>query len=344
MHSRVINKGSNRKLVSEMFGSIGLEVQGEDNAMLRNPNQSTRIYSLAGMLLFATTLANTFPAARAQELVLDRGIDTLLAAGGLNGPDGTHGEQGENPDNVERWEWDGSDGGGENHGMLWFEIDPAILDAFGENSVATLQLHVDNTGDSGDLHRMTVDWLSGPDGGNDVTWNNVPSGPGVVPGSNAEASSNASTGFLDGGTTVDVDVSADLLAWGQGSPNYGWGITPTGGNGTGITSFESETNPGPRLILSNVVFQGADFNEDGATDLADYEILKSNFISGTTFAEGDLNFSGTVDLQDFADFVGIFNDTAGAAAVPEPSTICMFCSALLALFLGRPFSFAARRS
>ncbi len=69
-------------------------------------------------------------------------------------------------------EWDGQDGGGENIGLIWFDVPQATLNAFRDTpgSSATLSYNVGNDGATGRLHRMTANWLSGPGGGNDVTY------------------------------------------------------------------------------------------------------------------------------------------------------------------------------
>ncbi len=78
-----------------------------------------------------------------------------------------------------------------------------------------------------------------------------------------------------------------------------------------------------------------DFNEDGAIDLADFQILTSNFgTSGNSFAEGDINFDSRVDLSDFLQFRGVFSATGnGVAAVPEPHSLAMISLAGGALLL-----------
>ena len=71
-----------------------------------------------------------------------------------------------------------------------------------------------------------------------------------------------------------------------------------------------------------------DFNDDGTVDLADFEILTSNFNKSFAFdvaySKGDMNRNGTVSLADFVDFRAVYKAAnpagAAAAAVPEPST------------------------
>ncbi len=77
-----------------------------------------------------------------------------------------------------------------------------------------------------------------------------------------------------------------------------------------------------------------DFNEDGTIDLADYEILKSNFRSGKRLHEdGNINFRRSVDLEDFIDFAAAFNSfQQGGAPVPEPSTWALALLSLVSLW------------
>ena len=244
-----------------------------------------------------------------QTVVFAVGIDTTLAASGLNGPDAPHGAIGTNPDGIERWEWDGADApqghvfvGKPNHGLLWFDIPQNVLSSFG-NGRATLALHLDDAGNAAEMYRLTSDWLSGPDGGDGVTFNNIPGGPGVVPGQNAEASSNVI--FPDTismpelwGKVVELDVSADVKAWADGLPNYGWGFVPVGANGAAITSFENTRNPVPTLTLSfsgdrTPVLQAGDADQDLDFDQLDLVQVQvgAKYLTGqtATWGEGDWN-------------------------------------------------------
>jgi hypothetical protein len=264
------------------------------------------------------------------QALVQSGVDTTLpSANGLNGADQPHGAKGSNPDGVERWEWDGSDGGGFNLGLIWFDIPASVLEAVAASpaAAATLALHGDNEGDSADVHRVTVDWLSGPDGGDNVTYNNMPGGPGIEAGVNAAAEPSLMTGFLDAGPVHEFDVTADVQLWAGGEPNYGWAFLPTAGNGTGITSFESEINPIPTLTIAGISASG-DINGDGSVDTADYAILRENFnTSGQGLSEGDLTFDGNVDLDDFLAFRDRFQAATPAAAVPEPSSLVLLALA-----------------
>jgi hypothetical protein len=227
-------------------------------------------------------------------LCLQEGVDTLLAEAGQMGPDTPHGDLG-------AWEWDQDDGGGQNHGLIKFDIPQDALAGFGDGK-ATLRLHVANNGNSADVHRVTSDWLSGPDGGDNVTWNTMPNGPGLFAGDNTEADPSFMTGDLATGQTLSVDVTADVQAWAAGAPNYGWGFIPTGGDGSEVDSFES-ADP-PTLVLEPAgAGTAGDFDNDGDADIADVNLLNQAIDTSSTNAQFDLTQDGSVNVADLSNWV-----------------------------------------
>lgn len=274
-------------------------------------------------------VASLFVAASANaQSTITKGIDTYVTSAAKIGPDGFYGEE-------TAFEWDGSDGGGFNQALLYFDISQDFLDAFaaGSNQKAILKLHNVDSGSTGEFHRMTVNWLEGDEGGNFVSFNSIPGGPGIIPGENAQEISNLSTGDMTSGLDYEFDVTADVLAWAGGEPNYGWGILPGGGGGNGNASFEDEVNPSPSLELFGLLLLDGDFNGDGATDIADFNIMASNFYTEGTFADGDFDFNGQIDLLDFIGFRRAFRlqGQPAAASVPEPSSV--FLLSFLGLWL-----------
>jgi hypothetical protein len=83
-----------------------------------------------------------------------------------------------------------------------------------------------------------------------------------------------------------------------------------------------------------------DFNADGSVDLADFNILASNFnlrfpIS-ESFGKGDNNQDTLVNLQDFSEFREIFGAQQAPAGVPEPASTSLAGWALVTtLLIGR---------
>lgn len=85
----------------------------------------------------------------------------------------------------------------------------------------------------------------------------------------------------------------------------------------------------------DVVLIPGDVNGDGTVNLADFNILKSNFgLSGQSRAMGDLNGDTNVDLQDFNILKGNFG-AGGAAAVPEPAGWLLAALGMAALAVRR---------
>jgi hypothetical protein len=78
-----------------------------------------------------------------------------------------------------------------------------------------------------------------------------------------------------------------------------------------------------------------DFDDLNGTNIADFHILRSNFLTGTTHAQGDANADGSVNHRDFFLWRTAFLGGGGNAAaidwssVPEPSTSLLVLSTSL---------------
>ncbi len=138
-------------------------------------------------------------------------------------------------------EWDGSDGGGANHGLLYFPIfqdEGGVINrsaaAGSSNLRATLELNVENAGNGGDFHANTQTFSE------TTTWDSM--GGGVRPGVNASSSPSFSTPYL-GASSHTFDVTSQIQAWASGTSNFGWGVLPQGTNGVEFSSFSSATPP-----------------------------------------------------------------------------------------------------
>ncbi|MBX3435639.1 MAG: hypothetical protein KF847_20165 [Pirellulales bacterium] len=100
-----------------------------------------------------------------------------------------------------------------------------------------------------------------------------------------------------------------------------------------------DANHRPSLRTNNDVIN-TNFDGLGGTDLADFDILKSNFLTGTTQALGDANFDGIVDHADFFLWRTAFLASGGSLeginlwGVPEPTS----CAVAMALAVAGGFA------
>lgn len=119
----------------------------------------------------------------------------------------------------------------------------------------------------------------------------------------------ANTAATDGQT-----ISSSVLDYNQGAPQLAF------------TSFTYDT--------SSVLTPGDVDGLNGVT-IDDFNLIRDNFRSGTTRAEGDLTGDGIVSLADFdqwaANFPGSSSGLASQLAVPEPSSILLAAFSLLAV-------------
>lgn len=93
-------------------------------------------------------------------------------------------------------------------------------------------------------------------------------------------------------------------------------------------TFELDTVRGAIRFLTEAVLAG-DTDNNGVVEFADFEPIRDNFLTATALrAEGDLDFSGFVDIRDFREWKNAFNGSpelialavSQLAGVPEPSS------------------------
>lgn len=97
------------------------------------------------------------------------------------------------------------------------------------------------------------------------------------------------------------------------------------------TAWQAENliRNGRLYVISSVP---GDADGDGAVNLIDFNILKSNFGRGDSdWFHGDFDADGTAALSDFNILKANFGATGQASAVPEPSAIVLLGTALMAL-------------
>ncbi|MBN2295038.1 MAG: PEP-CTERM sorting domain-containing protein, partial [Pirellulales bacterium] len=87
----------------------------------------------------------------------------------------------------------------------------------------------------------------------------------------------------------------------------------------------------------DVLYPG-DFNMDGKVDVSDLGILAGSYgaTTGKTWSNGDANLNGAVDVEDLGILAGNYGyGVTAAAAVPEPSMLCLLGLGALSLLLRR---------
>lgn len=141
---------------------------------------------------------------------------------------------------------------------------------------------------------------------------------------------------------TDIWTERNQVAEWQGGTDFT--VPDTAYSTLRFAAYNSQNNPdGAYWQLNEIEYFGTldpytpgDFNSDGAVDLDDYDILRSNFLDSfspkASFSKGDGNLDGIVDLQDFIAFREAYA-SAGAAAVPEPSSLALLGLGGLAISL-----------
>jgi hypothetical protein len=85
-----------------------------------------------------------------------------------------------------------------------------------------------------------------------------------------------------------------------------------------------------------VEFLEGDFDGNGTVGVEDFNLLAMNLgahlVGPVTYGQGDINFSQTVDLDDFREFKAVFPGVVAAATgVPEPASVVLLVLSIVAL-------------
>ncbi len=94
-----------------------------------------------------------------------------------------------------------------------------------------------------------------------------------------------------------------------------------------LRSYEIDHLSGGTAITIPDLPQLGDTNGDDIVDLVDYVALRDNFGTGTEIAQGDVDFDGDVDQDDFwiirTEFPKYNNGDSLASAIPEPTSLAL---------------------
>ncbi|QDS99579.1 hypothetical protein [Adhaeretor mobilis] len=209
-----------------------------------------------------------------------------------------------------------------------------------------------NIGATGEVN-WTSAWIAAGWPGNAVD----PAIPGVVidfqeggvlsfDGAGFGPRSNGGSGWSGNGTAANNGGGANALT--LYSYLYDAGVILFEGGNSGnfaqTFTFSGVVNGAHTLTAEPLNFDIGDFNEDTFVNVADFTILSNNLageLDGpVVYADGDIDFDGDVDLDDFGQFKDLFPAVVAAATgVPEPHTL-----GLLALACGLLTSVRTRHS
>jgi hypothetical protein len=157
------------------------------------------------------------------------------------------------------------------------------------------------------------------------------------------------TASTNAGDLIDFESSA-LTSFLQADTNdiATFLVSVSTSNAAKTAVFTSDTGtegtpPTPPTLRTNIDVVNTNFDGLNGTDLADFHILRANYLTGTTNAMGDANFDGTVNYRDFFLWRTVYLAGGGSGAdfsfdaVPEPATLLlMACTAFGAFGFARP--------
>jgi fermentation-respiration switch protein FrsA (DUF1100 family) len=102
-------------------------------------------------------------------------------------------------------------------------------------------------------------------------------------------------------------------------------VVGAGHGGLGAATDSAARDFVSRLLLA----RDGDANLDQSVNLADFAQLAGNFNQSGAWRHGDFDNTGAVDITDFALLANNFNQAAARAAVPEPLNAWIFAAAFL---------------
>ncbi len=183
-------------------------------------------------------------------LEVDTPIGQFSFKDGENGYDGTVDTWINTGDGVldvygeEVWfEWDGSDNGGTNFGLLRFDniigTDSGQIPPGTEINSAVVKLSIQDAGDTAEVYEVLPGEGDESTDFDNTTTAMIDFGDGFEPifgvhyGEDLVATVEGSIG------NVEIDVSSSVQSYSEGEPNTGWIFVPTGGGGVEALSSES---------------------------------------------------------------------------------------------------------
>jgi len=151
------------------------------------------------------------------------------------------------PNNVIWWDGNSVDETDRDYVLLWFDISGIPANRF---QSATLQYVIGGDGSSpgnmGELHDLLVPWSM------NTSYSSLPYVPTNITGGSSRTYGAADHNMPCAPGPHSVDVTDSVTSWLSGTPNFGWIVVPSFGDGCGMQSHLSTTGGAPQLIVSLV--------------------------------------------------------------------------------------------
>jgi hypothetical protein len=229
---------------------------------------------------------------------------------------------------------DGEPGSAPNHGLIRFEnlIGTAVTQIPAGSTInsATLRLTVFDPGSGLNVHRMLTTWDES------ATWTSLAGGI-QTDGSDAETTVLATVGANDANGnvpngTLDLNVTAAVQAWANGSANHGLALIPflAGTNGIDVRTSESATAAErPALIVNftapslpevTIAATDASAGETGVDQALAFTVTRTG--STTAGLSVPLTASGSAtEGSDYTGFLSSITIPVGQASATLPLAV-----------------------